>query len=124
MADPRHIVVMFQQRFSGRVRNGSKRHTIRGERKVPVAPGDILDLREWSGLPYRSKQQPILKAPCTTIQGIEISACHQVWLDGVELTPIQIVRLALGDGFTGGLDMIAWFAETHGLPFKGVLISW
>ena len=33
-------------------------------------------------------------------------------------------NLVRGEGFADVEEMIAWFAKTHGLPFKGILNSW
>ena len=33
-------------------------------------------------------------------------------------------EFAEADGFKGFMDMAEWFAKTHGLPFKGVVIEW
>ena len=53
---PRRFVKMFKPRFAELIRSGAKRQTIRPTPKVLPEAGDIIDCRQWSGLPYRSKQ--------------------------------------------------------------------
>lgn len=121
------IVIMFQPRFAPMVKNGTKRHTIRGERKRPVRAGDFLSLREWTDKPYRSPQRILGEAFCTGVRPIRISysdTFRPVVLDGKLLEPREAGDLAMADGFENGPDMMAWFASTHALPFHGVLISW
>jgi hypothetical protein len=33
-------------------------------------------------------------------------------------------EFARADGFKDAADMLAWFSETHALPFEGILIRW
>ncbi len=126
-------VIMFQDRFAQKVERGDKPHTIRPELKYPIFVGDILDLRQWSGKPYRSKQRKLRTAICCQKSGVVV---HR---DGVELSPGTMRVIFLGetgarrdllehfarrDGFTDWAEMRQWFDDTHGLPFEGVLIEW
>lgn len=57
-------VLLFQPRFANLVAAGTKRQTIRPTRKIPIVRGDDLSLRQWQGLPYRSKQVELARGLC------------------------------------------------------------
>lgn len=130
----RRHVIMFAARFADAVARGEKRQTIRPTRKRAVAVGDALDLRAWSGLPYRSKQVYLtgIRA-CVQVGTVEIFTTiggrtkildrHMV-LDGIEMSGEERDRFAQADGFSDFAVMSWWFMTTHGLPFNGVLIRW
>jgi len=121
-------VLMFKPRFVRLVRSGVKQQTIRPVRKRPIEAGDALALRYWSGLPYRSPQVTICYATCTAVWDIEIrgvdAGLSTCIVNGDELTPFQRSTLARDDGFDDWAGMWDWFKANHGLPFKGVVISW
>lgn len=111
MSTRRHVIV-FQTRFAPMIRSGRKRQTIRPHRKRPIRAEDILDLRCWSGKPYRSKQQKLLETVCLSVTPITIENDFadedMAWLDGFDTTA----------------EMHAWFQGMHGLPFTGEVIQW
>ncbi len=127
----RRVVMLFMPRFARKVEALQKPHTIRPRRKRPVRVGDLLDLREWLGKPYRSKQRKLIERPCIKVTPIRISIARelafirlgapggQTWLHD---EPGQ--ALARADGFEDVAEMVDWFKQTHGLPFAGVLIEW
>lgn len=104
--------IMFQPQFHSAVQSGDKQQTIRPPRKRPIRTGDRLSLRAWTGAPYRSKQRELRAAICQDVQPIEIGADFD---DDDE---------ALRDGFGTAGEMRDWFARVHGLPFRGVRVSW
>lgn len=117
-------VVMFQPRFAKLVGSGDKTQTIR--RKARCKPGDQLSLREWTGLPYRSKQRELREpAPCTNVQPIRLDLADgrlRITVSGrVRMFPDDVAR---ADGFSCAAEMREWFDDTHGLPFEGDLIEW
>lgn len=111
-------VLMFQDRFAEKVRDGSKPHTIR--KTARCKPGDVLSLRRWTGKPYRSKQETIREAVCTAVRAVTIWP-FDVTVDG-RLVPAQ--HLAVQDGFRDWEEMRDWFETVHGLPFVGWIIEW
>lgn len=122
---PRRQVILFQPRFADLVESGAKPHTIRPVRKRPIHVGDTLDLRAWSGLPYRSKQRKLRVAICTAVTSIEVDRLKGlVWRDRELLERGVADALARRDGFRDRGDMADWFESMHGLPFHGVLIEW
>ena len=119
-------VIMFKPQFAELVRTGAKLQTVRPVRKHPVKVGDALTMRAWVGRPYWSKQRHLRFDTCRKTYGIDIDAHGLLWLNGgtVLLSAESHERFARTDGFKNHAEMTAWFKETHGLPFKGVVISW
>lgn len=119
-------VLMFQERFAGKVRDGSKPHTMR--KTARCRPGDVLSLRRWTGKPYRSKQETLRTETCLRVEPVHMENVRgrgfSVWVQGIGLMLHQIEHLALADGFDSYEDMVAWFLHTHGLPWDGFLIRW
>lgn len=120
MSTPRRIVRTFKPQFAPRVESGEKRQTIRPTPKVMPRPGDIFDARQWTGLPYRSKQRKLGEWPVVRVAQCTINSQGVVYIDG-ELAPKGFAK---ADGFCGSCAMINWFRDTHGLPFSGILIEW
>ena len=127
---PRRHVRLFQPRFAPLVEAGSKTSTIRPVPKRAIRAGDVLDLRTWTGKPYRSKQRKLREAFCTAVTPIELCFIRHrllVWLRGAKpkhLSRSAIETLARRDGFSDAAEMADWFENAHGLPFEGVLIKW
>jgi hypothetical protein len=111
-------VIMFQPRFAAKVKDGSKRQTIRPIPKREIKPGMILSLRQWSGTPYRSKQIILREDSCLSTEAIEIKEA------GGNAFYMNMDAFALADGFDCWENMKDWFRKTHGLPFRGLLIKW
>ncbi len=117
-------ILLFQPRFARLVEAGKKRQTIRGVRKRPIRVGDKVSLREWTGLPYRSKQRILGESQIKLLWPIEILedgiiACRNIWFSRAAREGV-----ARDDGFADFAEMIEWFRKTHGLPFTGILIKW
>lgn len=118
-------VIMFQPQFAEKVRDGRKPHTIRI--KARCKAGDVLSLRRWIGLPYRSKQETIRTATCLCVESVSIghgASGDALSIAGVECDTSARDALARADGFECFTDMLDWFRKTHGLPFSGELIKW
>lgn len=119
-----HFVRMFKPRFADLVETGRKLQTVRPEPKRMPKPGDTISLRCWSGLPYRSKQRVLREG--------EIREVHHTLIDedGVNLYERDAAwapdrdAFARADGFADWPDMRRWFEETHGLPFRGIVLYW
>lgn len=101
-----------------------KKHTIR--RSGRVKPGQKLSMRQWAGLPYRSKQVEFAKGECTGVQKIHIwhdsfGGRYVVIDDRDELLPDEKIKeLAINDGF----DTIDQFFSWFGWDFTGYIIHW
>jgi hypothetical protein len=118
-------VILFQDQFAERVRNGTKPHTIR--KTARCKPGDTLSLRRWTGTAYRSKQETLREETCVAVLPISIGTgpfLSSVNINGELLNIHVCIKLARDDGFSSFSHMLDWFRTTHGLPFEGVLIAW
>lgn len=135
----------FKRQFVEPIRAGTKRHTIRGERKdgrIPAEPGDELML--YCGMRtkdcFRILPGRIL---CTHVQEIVIRECQrcdgtgevahssthyescpalQILIDGIELGLDEREQLARADGFNDFPEMVRFWDGR--LPFKGYIIHW
>lgn len=123
------VVKLFQPRFAPLVKAGTKTQTIR---KVPKRgrdmpkEGDELCAAEWTGRPYRSKQRVLMHGIITHVHFVYIAEGPegQLLLSVGHGTVDDDDEFARKDGFTDGKEMLAWFRETHSLPFTGILIRW
>ena len=124
---PKRFVRMFQPRFAPLVRSGQKCQTIRSwPARVPKV-GDIIDCREWSGKPYRSKQISLIERPLVGVKRVRIEH-DRAWdvlnEGGVYWSRIsELDPFAKADGFRDWDDLIEWFTANHALPFEGILFE-
>jgi hypothetical protein len=120
----------FKKQFVPAIRSGSKRHTIRADRKVPIKPGDKLYL--YCGARTKGCFK-ILPAPvtCSMVQSIAITNYFMVgatgwvpiiFVDGAQLAPDECNQLAYADGFSDFADMMKFWAGRF--PFQGQIIHW
>lgn len=114
------VVKMFKPEFAELVRLGKKRQTIRPTPKRMPQRGDVVSLRCWADKPYRSKHVILGQGRIT-------------WVSMVDITENGIVvnsysepcdDIARADGFENFFEMREWFDREHGLPFKGIMITW
>ena len=120
----RRFVRMFKSRFVAMVKRGSKVQTVRPLPKRMPQVGDILDAREWSGEPYRSKQRAIGEYRICEVQPVEIYEQEGCLWVNVNTNAVPADEFANADGFDDSIDMREWFRAAHGLPFTGILIGW
>jgi hypothetical protein len=112
--------INFKKEFAEKVKDGSKRQTIRPVRKNPIKKGDTLYL--YTGM--RTKNCRKLKdVICKDVQKIKI---HEV---AIEIEDEQILppfrnMIATNDGFECLADLVYFFRNQYGLPFEGVIIYW
>ena len=117
------VVLMFQARFAPKVESGEKRRTIRPDRKRPVKVGDPVSLRQWTGRPYASKQRVLRTGTITRVEPVRLSYAG-VLLESGMLLGFQEREFAQADGFESAAEMLSWFVDNHGIPFRGTLIEW
>ncbi len=114
---------MFKPQFAGKVKDGSKRQTVR---PVPKGRrpqvGDLESWREWSGRPYWSEHRELARVKLTAVNDITITA-NEVRLGDNVLIEDEEHDFAQADGFGGFVELAAWFKAEHGLPFSGILIQ-
>ncbi len=120
-------VIMFMKRLAPKVRDGSKRQTVRPKRKRRIKVGEQLSLREWETKAYRSPQIEIRSAPCVSVKPITIGLLRGspiVSVAGDLLSHSQLETFVSDDGIETVAEFIQFFQQAHGLPFKGEVISW
>lgn len=130
LTEPRTIVLLFKPRFVAPIVAGTKRQTVRRERKHPVRRGDALSLREWSGSPYRSPQREILPpVVCTSVAPVSVAVdvfknVIEVDVGGGRLTHDEVCAFVRADGFSCVSDMAGYYRNAGVDAFEGVLILW
>lgn len=128
-------VFLFKPRFAPLVEAGTKRTTIRPPRTRPVRLYDLMDLRTWTGRPYKDPQRKLCMGRC-----VEHQTCVIIppFGRGITGTPGKVLlglrepligaeadAFARNDGFADYAEMIAWFQKEHGkLPFLGTWYRW
>jgi hypothetical protein len=122
---PRRFVRMFKPQFAALVKSGKKRQTVRPTPKgrMPVA-GDTIEMRQWTGMPYRSKQRLLGESTIVHVERISIDRTALIKNGGNYFGLLICDEFARADGFKDFADMVQWFDETHGLPFQGIVIYW
>ena len=115
----------FQPQFEPLILSGQKTHTVRPTPKRLPKVGEEFVGYVWTGKPYRSKQRVLLESTITKLQKIEIVENGWTWLDDIRMKTLRDCNdFAHADGFVGYSEMLAWFRDTHGLPFAGIVIHW
>lgn len=121
----------FQKQFVFHILNGSKQHTIRGERKHADKPGDMMHL--YTGLRQKGARL-LMRVPCVLVEpisieirsmkanGFEYSAVCVFVGDRIMLSRSEAVRLALADGFMHWEAFVDFWCDR--LPFSGHIYHW
>lgn len=124
------VAYNFIKQFAAMVEDGRKKQTIRAERKSRHArKGEPLQL--YTGMRHSSCRKLIDPDPiCAASVSIEISS-EQMTVCAADDGHVAILKekfvldaFAKCDGFKDWEALVAWFKETHALPFKGRLIRW
>lgn len=117
--------------FLDKVANGTKPHTIRALRKVPIKAGD--DLSFFNGMRTKACRRLRANTECTAAVLISIDSDDRYVLIGEGsrfyrsgvLKPAEIDALARRDGFSSARHFFAFFARGKGGDvFQGQLIEW
>ena len=108
--------------FKEKVKSGAKCQAIAKKfRKNPIKAGDKLNLC-WK---QRSSEcEKLGEAICVRVTPIEITTSYFSLPYILGGTMNVLNAFAIVDGFDNWNQLINFFEETHGLPFKGVLIEW
>jgi hypothetical protein len=114
----------FMPQFVPKIRSGEKRHTIRGDRRYPDKPGDMMHL--YCGLRTRSVEL-IMRVPCVRVERIKIDCTPggeptNIAIEGVWLSRSEREALARCDGFDSFADMMKFWNGR--LPFHGHIYHW
>lgn len=114
----------FQKRFAAAVESGQKRQTIRAERvdgRLPAKPGDIIAL--YTGMRTKACRK-LAEGECIEVETIRINRVGGNPIVWVRCENMDAEAQARADGFENAAAMVGFFEETHGLPFRGLLIRW
>lgn len=129
------VALNFKAQFADDVEDGRKCRTIRAPRKDGRDPkkGDRLQL--YTGM-RQSGCRMLREVECSRVREVEISHM-EIKIEGRPLWHGDAPAYQGGvdpehyegdfvraDGFDSFSDMVAFFEENHGLPFKGLLIEW
>ena len=135
-------VLTFQPQFHDFVRSGQKTSTIRD--KARCKPGDELSLRQWIGMPYRTKQKLLIPnqvcAAVTTVRmeirqsgAFVLSLIHEesgtvvILADGEQVKE-GACHIARREGFASFNVMKDWFITNKKItaerPYQGNQIEW
>ena len=131
-------ILSFKKRFAGKVRNGSKRQTIRAFRKYPIVPGETLYLYTALRTKWAKKLREV---KCKEVLGIRIFLnSGTITLSGIGYgyrmlnTTQELNTFAQADGFKNWEDMKVFWVAEHGVKkgkrkviltkFEGILIKW
>jgi hypothetical protein len=120
----------FKKRFVPRIRKRTKLHTIRGVRKYPDKPGDLMYL--YHGLRTK-KAKRIAVVECVKVEPIRIEMEYPdaevalswevlVYVNDIWLTDDEVEALARADGFRNWEEMVLFWDGR--LPFEGFIYHW
>jgi hypothetical protein len=112
----------FQKQFAPLVKSGKKNQTIRALRKDGklFKEGDVLYL--FTGM-RTSNCKRLKTVVCKEVFSIRITRTGSMYFKP-GISEGDYDTMATSDGFKDNQEMIEWFKNTHGLPFKGQLIKW
>lgn len=117
--------------FLDKVIDGTKPHTIRALRKMPIKIGD--DLSHFTGMRTKACRRLRPNTNCTAAVRISIFSCRERVILGPgsrfypwgSLGKSQILDLALRDGFGNDYDFFRFFEAPAGdTEWRGQLIEW
>lgn len=126
------MLLGFKRRFESMVRDGSKQHSIRAERKVAPRAGEICHCYVD---PRQKTMRLIGRWPCVKVQDIIIGGTGfpdstYIQIEGVPLLEDERDALAWADGFRGDEpfdEMLTFWRAEHerkALYFEGQIIHW
>lgn len=136
------VAYSFKARFVAPIKAGlvrgpvtevMKRHTIRADRRRHVRPGEVVQLYygmrtkqcELIGVGICTWVAPIHMVLAPANQGGRVTITRPD-ADYVGQTKDELDRFALGDGFIGWNDLLAFWGREHPgqTDFTGVIINW
>lgn len=124
------VAYSFQARFAAPILAGTKRQTIRTDRRRHARPGEELQL--YTGM--RTRQCKLIgRAICRDVRRVALQFDADPACDGVEIDgrfypgrQAELDRFAVADGFADWADLRAFWRAQHSDVdrFEGVLILW
>lgn len=120
------VAYSFKPRFVAPIQAGTKRQTIRADRKRHARVGEQLQL--YTGM--RTKQCKLIgRATCVSVDLVLLNFADHgvVRINGIVLfSDSAMQEFARSDGFSSWADMRAFWQENHpgADQFEGVIIGW
>lgn len=121
------VAYSFKARFAPAIISGTKRQTVRADRKRHARKGEMLQL--FTGM--RTKHcRKIVEVKCRVVDDIRIrvskTAIDEIWIGRYPcITGLPLDLFARRDGFRDSADMHAFWLAEHGEGlFEGVVIGW
>jgi hypothetical protein len=121
------VAYSFRPRFVAPILAGTKRQTIRADRKRHARPGEEMQL--YTGM--RTKHcKLIARMTCDRVEPITLNFCHHgsiaVLKEGRLHPVLHLDAFARSDGFGGWDEMREFWREAHGdiSEWTGVLLTW
>lgn len=122
------VAYSFKKQFAPKILDGTKRGTIRAERKRHARPGEPLQL--YTGMRTKACHL-IARATCASIEPIyirpELGGYVTLPFRGEKISDrLALNDFARADGFEGWTDMIEFWLREHPNTetFSGVHITW
>lgn len=120
------VAYSFKGRFAEPILSGTKRQTIRADRKRHARPGEELQL--YTGMRTRSCRL-IGRAICLAVSPVRLGFGKDPFVEVHHHTaawPSELDLFARSDGFSDWRDMAAFWTAEHpdAAIFSGVLIQW
>ena len=118
----------FQKRFAPAIKAGTKRSTIRRRSKTGYLPKVKERLSLYTGMRTakckRIKRVVVVKVTPIIINTNTDGALDAAIFDGRQLRFIEVLGLAMGDGFETVEEFAEFFHRMYGTEFTGYLIEW
>lgn len=120
---------LFKSQFAPLVKSGAKRQTLRPTPKRMPKIGEKESWREWTGKPYRSRQNELARVELTKVERIAVNTFPTedlIILGGMKrrlATLEEQEQIAVADGFKSFKEMGRWFHSQYGECFDGILIQ-
>jgi hypothetical protein len=114
------VAFSFRPEFVNKILSGEKQSTIRSTKRCEV--GDMMQL--YTGL--RTKEcKKLIEVLCIGVAPILISA-YSLWKLGETEGNVKpsVAPLHEQEGFMNVCDMVAFFREEYGLPYRGWIHAW
>jgi hypothetical protein len=111
---------MFRKQFVPMILDGTKTSTFRQDGKMNPGRGTILDMRYWTGLPYRSPQKKFAIAAAVSVQNYVLDTQEQnltFFKDGEMrvINGIIMEDFARKDGFQTKEEFFDFFKNNYAL---------
>jgi len=114
-------LINYQKWKADKVKAGKSKQTIRKLRKRRFRVGDKL----FHYVGARTKNcQKLGESICSEVHTISIHPNLEIYINNIFAQKTEIDKIARLDGFKNTTEFIAFFINTHSLPFYGQIVRW